>query len=144
MKKNNKGFTLIEMLGVVILLGILGTIAVAGTSKYLEQSRKKSFLLMSQSIYEAAQNCQTQGKCSTGTYYADTTNTNNNLIKMGYLEELKNPKSSQPNCTASVQITEIGTSDTEYKKYNYSVSLKCPGMYNSNIKTYNWPEQKNK
>lgn len=138
MKKDNKGFTLIEMLGVVVLLGILGTIAVAGTSKYLEQSRKKSFLMMSQSIYEAAQNCQVQAKCSVGTY------SSNDLIKMGYLTELKNPRSSQPNCTASVLITEVGTSSTEYKEYNYKVSLKCPGIYNNNEKIYNWPEQKNK
>ena len=46
MKKNNKGFSLMELLGAIILLGVLGTVAVTGTSKYLEQSRKKSFLMM--------------------------------------------------------------------------------------------------
>ena len=32
--KNNKGFTLIEMLGTVVILGIIGTIVVAGVTKY--------------------------------------------------------------------------------------------------------------
>lgn len=136
MKKNNKGFSLIELLGVVILLGVLGTVAVTATSKYLNQSRKKAFLMISQSIYEAVQNCQAQGKCTEETYTTDK------LLKLGYLPDLKNPRSSKDNCTGSVKINESGS--TEYKKYTYRVSLTCPGMYQNNPKVYIWPDQKTK
>lgn len=136
MKKNNKGFSLMELLGAIILLGVLGTVAVTGTSKYLEQSRKKSFLIISQSIYEATQNCQTQGKCTKNTYTTDE------LISLGYLPDVKNPRSSKEDCTGSVTITESGS--TEYKKYQYKVSLTCPGMYQGKSKEYTWPDQKTK
>ena len=44
MKKNNKkGFTLIELLAVIIILGILLLIAVPVVSKYITDSRKKTY-----------------------------------------------------------------------------------------------------
>lgn len=81
---NSKGFSLIEMLAAVVILGILGTIVVVGTTKYIKQSRDKAYIVMSQSIYEAAMNCQTKGDCSVKTYTTD------DLISSGYLEPLKN------------------------------------------------------
>ena len=39
---NSKGFSLIEMLAAVVILGILGTIVVVGTTKYIKQSRDKA------------------------------------------------------------------------------------------------------
>lgn len=132
--RNRRGFSLIELLGVIVLLGVLGTVAVTATNKYLQKSRKQAFLMMSQSIYEAVQNCQTQGKCIKSSYQAKE------LVDLGYLPDLKNPRASKADCTGRVVIHESGT--TEYKKYTYDVSLKCPGMYQDQTKVYTWPDQK--
>ena len=44
MKKiNKKGFTLIELLAVIIILGVLLLIAVPSVSKYIQQSREKTY-----------------------------------------------------------------------------------------------------
>jgi prepilin-type N-terminal cleavage/methylation domain-containing protein len=43
MKKNNKGFTLMEILAVVIILGILLIIAIPAVSKYILNSDKSSY-----------------------------------------------------------------------------------------------------
>ena len=67
MKKDNKGFTMVELLAVIVILGVLGTIGVTATMKYLTQSREKSYRMMSQTLYEATMNCMVQGKCSTPT-----------------------------------------------------------------------------
>ena len=107
---NNKGFSLIEMLATVVILGVLGTIAVVGTTKYINQSRKKAYVVMSQSIYEAAMNCQTKGNCTTGKYESDE------LMKKGYIDELKNPISKNNQCFGYVNINESDPSK-EYKKY---------------------------
>lgn len=123
---NSKGFSLIEMLAAVVILGILGTIAVVGTTKYIKQSREKAYIVMSQSIYESAMNCQTKGDCTVGTYNTD------NLISMGYLDSLKNPISKNKDCSGSVEIVEKESSATEYKKYQYKVNLGCPGIKTTN------------
>lgn len=138
MKKNNKGFTLIEVLGAVVILGILGTIAIVGTIKYLNKSREKSYMMMSQSIYEAAQNCIIDNKCKLYDYI-----TTNNLIEYGYLDKLKNPISSKEDCSGNVKISDDSsdTRTTGFKKYKYSVHLECEGI-NVDNNTIIWPEAK--
>ena len=42
-KMNKKGFTLIELLAVIIILGVLLLIAVPSVSKYIQQSRMKTY-----------------------------------------------------------------------------------------------------
>ena len=42
--KNKKGFTLIELLAVIIILGVLLLIAVPSISKYIENSRKNTYI----------------------------------------------------------------------------------------------------
>ena len=40
MKINKKGFTLVELLAVIVILGILLTLAYMGVSQYLNQARR--------------------------------------------------------------------------------------------------------
>lgn len=146
---NSKGFSLIEMLAAVVILGILGTIAVVGTTKYIKQSREKAYIVMSQSIYEAAMNCQTKGDCtSPGIYLVNfqghSIGKDNDLITKGYIDELKNPISKNDPCQGFVRIEENDTSK-EYKKYLYKVTLKCPGLIVKEKRgncTITWPDYK--
>lgn len=56
MKLNKKGFTLIEILATVTILGILSGVAVIATSRYLDKARNDSYKAMEESSYVAAQN----------------------------------------------------------------------------------------
>ena len=42
MKRNNKGFTLVELLSVIVILGLLMAIAIPSVTKYITQSRVKT------------------------------------------------------------------------------------------------------
>lgn len=44
MKKNKKGFTLVELLAVIVILGVLLLIAVPAIQNVIENSRQKAFL----------------------------------------------------------------------------------------------------
>jgi len=44
MKKNEKGFTLVELLAVIVILGLLMAIAIPSVTKYITQSRKKTLI----------------------------------------------------------------------------------------------------
>ena len=44
MRKNNKGFTLVELLAVIVILGLLMAIAIPSVTKYITQSRVKTLV----------------------------------------------------------------------------------------------------
>ena len=44
MRKNNKGFTLVELLAVIVILGLLMAIAIPSVTKYITESRRKALV----------------------------------------------------------------------------------------------------
>ncbi|WNS81820.1 type II secretion system protein [Domibacillus sp. DTU_2020_1001157_1_SI_ALB_TIR_016] len=54
MKINEKGYTLIELLAIVVILGIISAIAVVGIGRLIEQSKEKAFVAQALHFKEAA------------------------------------------------------------------------------------------
>ncbi len=147
--KNNKGFTLIEMLGTVVILGVIGTIVITGVTKYLGGSRKEAYKMLQDALYEAVNNCASESNCilSDGTtiYVSE-------LEEKGYLDSFKNPKDSSKECIGSVDV-KVVQSDNNGKvnsingqsgkvdvneantKYLYKVDINCSG-FNSTPRYY--------
>ena len=57
MKKNNQGFTLIEMLVVVLIIGILAGIALPQYNKAVEKSRAAEAQIILKDMFNAQQEC---------------------------------------------------------------------------------------
>ena len=51
---NKKGFTLIEILAVIIIIGVLAGIGVVAVSGYIEDSRKSTFVILAEEYLNAA------------------------------------------------------------------------------------------
>lgn len=67
MKKKNiqqtkNGFTLIELLAVIIILGILMIIAIPAVTKYIDESRKDSYITTAKTIIGGARNLVNSGE----------------------------------------------------------------------------------
>ena len=142
--RNNKGFTMVELLGTIVILGLLSTIGVASLSKYLTQSKDKAYRIMSQSIYEAYVNCSIEGKCNLPPVGGSITYNNfKQLVDLGYLDSLKNPNKNQADCYGVMTITgdNMNNKAIEYIKYTYRVELNCSPK---NGIIYTWPEDKTK
>lgn len=130
--KNKKGFTLIELLAVVTILGILTAIAVIGYSRYLAQSKDKSFKILEDSFVTATKDlvadCNTYNKnCNIIDEATDNKISLISLIDSGYIDKLKNPYDTSQFCNFVDSYVTI--QDNGYVNNNldikYSVHLVC-------------------
>lgn len=68
--KSNKGFSLIELLAVIIILGILMIIAVPSVTVYIQNSRKDAYIATVKELINGSKNLVNAGKL--GLYNTDT------------------------------------------------------------------------
>ncbi|MBQ3435813.1 MAG: type II secretion system protein [Bacilli bacterium] len=117
---NNKGYTLIELLGTIAIIGILTYLAVAGVSKYVDKSKKETYANHEKTLKRATQNYMMDHLDSTGRIAAST------LKDEGYLDNLEDPKSHTsciPNTFVDVQASQAPNSFNT--SYTYTICLKC-------------------
>ncbi len=69
--KRQEGFTLIELLAVIIILGVLLIIAIPAVTKYIDDSRKDSYITTAKELISGAKNLVNSGKLDI--YDTDTT-----------------------------------------------------------------------
>ena len=82
----NKGFTIVELMAIIVILGILSTIARVGVSRYRKEVRDKELIQLHSTI-EAAYDTYRQGQM--GKYEKNITISNdNNKAYNSYFEEL--------------------------------------------------------
>lgn len=55
MKKNDKGFTLVEMIVVMVILTVLAAILIPGLLGWIDEARGKQYVLSARSVYMAVQ-----------------------------------------------------------------------------------------
>jgi type IV pilus assembly protein PilA len=94
---NKKGFTLIELIGVIILIGIIAMIAIPSVSQYTDRGKLATFLAYESSMEDAAKNAVLDciGNNSTRCTLPDKGETTNislkTLIDEGFIDEIKSP-----------------------------------------------------
>ena len=116
--KNNKGFTLIEILATIVILGILSVAAVVGYSKYLQNARQKAYDVMAKSATDA-----------TAEYSMEHTGvsmvTFSELTKGDYLEYPSDPSNKANACTGIVTIAHNNGNVYSLDEDEYFVTICC-------------------
>ncbi len=109
MKKTNKGFTLVELLAVIVILAIIMIIAIPAVLQTMQSARQKTFKEYVTKVYTAAQN----------SYLSDTT-----LSGSGGGHAISNLTVGTRKCTGYDVATGLGLSSVG--SYTGAV-LVCPG-----------------
>ena len=135
MKLNNKGFSLIEILAVVAIMGIMSGLAVAAYTSYQDKVRTDSYEAMESSAYAAAQNyIQQYGIVipSDGTPRQITVPA---LVNSGLLSKLEDPKVKGSLCHdgSYVNVSKQPSDKDKLEVYTYEVVIKCRDYTSSGV-----------
>ncbi|MEE0015287.1 MAG: type II secretion system protein [Bacilli bacterium] len=135
--KNNKGFTLIEILAAVVILGIISAIAVPAVYKYVTKTKDFSYENMYKTVYDAVKNYRidTNDDSVKGdkvpTY---TKNDINEFVELNYLDSLIDPADRSKKCSAEVYVFDCHDDDkTVLRDHVYSVQLTCSAHSSARI-----------
>ena len=126
--KNNKGFSLVELLAVLAILGILFVIGITAYSRYKVKARKQGYETMAKSASQAASEYKMDHPSATAVTF-DT------LHKNGYLSSLNDPGSKKSLCSGSVNIKTNSGTGSSLDEEEYTVAI-CCSNYNY---TYYYP-----
>lgn len=136
MKRN--GFTLVEMLAVIVIMGILSLIIVPRVSKFIGNSTDTTYDTFFQTLKGATQQYfidhpeEMPEKKEVGAAGSDyVTITAEVLIKGGYMQSLRDPENNKITCDSNSYVSvnafkKAGTDsnvDTTY--LSYKVHLEC-------------------
>lgn len=122
--KNNKGLTLVELLAVIVIIGILSSLAVTAISKLLDRSTENYYKDQEDNIALAAQSYANDNR----TVLPFKTGASNSveitldqLQTAGYIKTVKDKSGKQCNKgTSYVTITKNSKED-----YTYKTHLEC-------------------
>ena len=138
-RKNNKGFTLIEILGAIVILGIISTIAVPAVYKYVTKTKDFSYENMYKTVYDAVKNYRidTNDVSANGITAPTYTKADiNNFVELNYLDPLIDPADRSKKCSAEVYVFVCNNEDkTVLEDHSYSVQLTCSAY--SDAKVFN-------
>ena len=127
---NKKGFTFVELLAVIVIIGILSTVAVAGVSRHLEKSRTEAFNTMRLSACDDIQNkILNESIVCIPPSYSNCRFGLDTLQNELYLEPLKDPSDDDHICTGEVYVDGIIEADRfdRVDSYDIKVELTCEG-----------------
>lgn len=86
---NKKGFTIVELLAVVVIIGVIGTIAIVGVNSVIKRSHEKYHLAQAKLFVAAAQTYFSDHKSRLPVRtFTQTTVTLNELIEENYIDQI--------------------------------------------------------
>ena len=116
-----KGFSLVELLAVIVILGVLSGVAMNAYSRYKTSAIKKGINTLIKSSYSAAEN-----------YFFDNSGANSvtveYLVDHGYLENRSDPYKPSRQCTGTVtKTTSTSSKEGVLNLYSFQVTITCSG-----------------
>ena len=128
MKTNKRGFTVVELLVVLVILGILITLAYISVSKYLNQARSTTYEDFEKNITSGVTNYLIDHTGSIPNEGESLVVDVEKLVCEGYIDNLQDPRESSKTCNLeSYAIVKRNNDTSSNMDIEYSACLKCSG-----------------
>jgi len=121
MKLNNKGLSLFEILAVIIIIGIIATIAAPSIQEYIGAGKLSTFIAYEDSMEDAATNAvldciaNNSSRCNIPDKGESTKIYLNDLIETGFIENMKSPNGGSCDTNKSfVRVENRGNLNYQY------------------------------
>lgn len=101
----NKGFTLVELIAVIAIIGILSGIAVGAVSKYQIKARNETYKNYEDNLNSATKNYLLYNTGEIPGEGLSKDINSDNLIQENYLDEMVDPVNNKKKCRATVKVT---------------------------------------
>ena len=125
-KIKNKGFTLIETVAIIIILGIMITLAIVGYSKYVKKSQKDYYAKQEDLVTQAGRDFYNDNRGKLPTELGEENCVLlGNLIKNKYIDPVKDY--NKKNC--STTKSKVCAQKISLTKYSYTTILDCGDEY---------------
>lgn len=129
--KNEKGFTMVELLGTIIILALLVTLAVVSVSGVLNSSYDTTYDTFETSMEEAATSYLLEHTEELPNEGGEVELSAAILVEKGYLDYMEDPKNETANCQDESFVIVTRGEDTGYNfDLDYKACLIC-GNYKS-------------
>jgi len=126
---NKKGFTMVELLAVITIIGVLSGVGVTAYSRYVSKTRNDAYDILAESAITAAEEYLMDHPTATDINF-DT------LVNNSYLESDMDPSNRGHSCTGTVRVaTDTVTENGKLKENSYIVDMCCASgnyQYDSN------------
>ncbi len=132
MKKWKQGFTMVELLAVIAILGIIMGIAIPGVTQYLQKARKQEFETLEDNMKVGIDNYFIDHSSAIPAINGTATVSAQTLINEGYLDNLKDPDGGDCDAAASkVTVTRKGDQSDFNMTLNYKICVICSRLKSS-------------
>ena len=127
MRKNKKGFTLIEILAAVTILGVLSIVAVVSVNKIIQKAKQNHYITAEDNLEMAGQSYVQQNRNALPKSIGQKKQISlKTLVEKNYIEPIRDYSDNECNLeTSYVQVFKYSQDD-----YSYIAYLDCP-VYDS-------------
>ena len=130
-KLNKKGFSLVELLTTIAILGILISVAVGAVTIYLNRTREQAMGTIASSSYDGMVNYMMEKNIllnPKGEPNSSTTIDIETLFEEQYIEKPIDPYNKGTTCKGTVTVTnETSSATVGLADYRYQVEVRCSG-----------------